>query len=443
MKLISPENYAEGFKSSEINFYNDSYFGSGEFITTILGQIFLTNKAANNIIFNPPNFQITLKVDPILMKVFVLLARIDDTAPLSMKQFIIPSGLDLTQNFTFKIKFLNWKIEQAWINAVPLEQINNFFDVSPIFKGSITPRDFLRNDISSQGTGFSFWAKLPINGIIFRLAYKNYIFQLFGESQQLILQRNDDKIVISSNELKNTISPLLLGLYWRPDLIALHAIVDGVQIKKEKNTLSTTPPFELLDILAKEQQLQIIEYDSEENFRQKLHLLLQSLQDNINQLARIKIFYRDDGVTPKEEPQVVATLVAFLKSSAELAGIKISVENKTGRGDLDVKFSANIKGIGIKSVHCEFKHAHSEKLDHGFVKQLPTYMLSERVQYGIYCVLWFKGKKFNNPKHYNNVTEIVSTLRQKATTLGLAEEWLDRIRVMGVDLSLKPPASQI
>lgn len=292
MEIVSPENFAEGFRISKIYFFDDSNFGSGEFVTTILGQIFLANKATNNIFFNPPAFQISLKVDPTQMKIFVLLGRIDGAPPLSTKQFIIPIGLDLSHDFTFKVKFLDWDIKQAWINGVPLREINDFFHVSPSFKGNVTPLDFLKCNIPNRGTGLLFWAKLPINGIIFRISYKNFIFQLFGKNQNLILQRNDDIISISSNEYNKIDSLALLGIYWEPELILLNAIINGVQIKKEKNTLSTTLPFELLDVLEKEQKSEIIEYDSEESFRQKLQLLLQNLQDNIDKLSTKKFFIR-------------------------------------------------------------------------------------------------------------------------------------------------------
>lgn len=131
-----------------------------------------------------------------------------------------------------------------------------------------------------------------------------------------------------------------------------------------------------------------------------------------------------------------------MRFPAELAGIKINIESKIGIGEPDVEFSANIKGIGIRSIYCEFKNAHSPDLSQGFVKQLPAYMSCEKIRYGIYCVMWFKGKEFKEPMQYHKLSEIVSRLRDDATNKNLSEEWIDRIRVLGIDLSQKDTASR-
>ena len=45
----------------------------------------------------------------------------------------------------------------------------------------------------------------------------------------------------------------------------------------------------------------------------------------------------------------------------------------------------------------EIKNAHSCRLERGLTHQLPQYMSDREANYGVYGILWYKGRTFDEP----------------------------------------------
>ena len=89
------------------------------------------------------------------------------------------------------------------------------------------------------------------------------------------------------------------------------------------------------------------------------------------------------------------------------------------------------------SVCIEFKPAHSDDIKHGLLKQLPAYMTAEGANFGIYCVLYFKGKHYEHPKNHD-----ADSLYTELTKLRL-KAGLHNIRVEILDVSHQEPPSRL
>lgn len=116
---------------------------------------------------------------------------------------------------------------------------------------------------------------------------------------------------------------------------------------------------------------------------------------------------------------------------------EISPQYPLGGGELDFLISGHLKTGEFANVCVEFKHAHSPKLRDGLVKQLPAYMQTKGCDFGIYCVMFFKGKYFEKPKKFD-LHSLDFYLK------GLAgSEGLSNIRILVFDLSYPIPPSKL
>ena len=104
---------------------------------------------------------------------------------------------------------------------------------------------------------------------------------------------------------------------------------------------------------------------------------------------------------------------------------------------MDFLVSGQLKTREIANVCVEFKHAHSRKLKSGLLKQLPAYMQTKGCDFGIYCVMFFKGKYFEKPEKYD-LESLDFYLKNLAGSAGLSN-----IRILVLDLSYPIPPSQL
>ena len=118
---------------------------------------------------------------------------------------------------------------------------------------------------------------------------------------------------------------------------------------------------------------------------------------------------------------------------------QIILEFKSGIGDLDFLFIAKLKNEGFAYFCVEFKNAHSDKLEDGLLKQLPTYMNNKKAQYGAYCVLDYRGDWFDQPRIKEDM-RLAQYLSSVSNSLDLSLE--ERIRTFIYNLSKPKSASK-
>ncbi len=180
-----------------------------------------------------------------------------------------------------------------------------------------------------------------------------------------------------------------------------------------------------------------------EEFYIQIILSLQSITDKVKNVDMVNAFWDDqyEGrkiITrkPKREPNVKSTIQGLLYDIAILKNIEIIPEYPIGGGLLDFLMLGQIEENGMGSVCIEFKHAHSDDLEHGLIKQLPAYMRAKGTDYGIYCVLYFKGLDFDEPK--SGKDELLQKLNSTSSDMGLGN-----IKILVIDLSIELPPSRI
>lgn len=295
--------------------------------------------------------------------------------------------------------------------------------IAPSLRGYITPRDL----ISSEGTlQFIISAEelKEAQGIIFQIRYNNYSLECGFATGTLYIQRNTQRLELSveSNTLiKDNI--YLYSAIWTPTELKLliqddgydQAIENGIdpisEVQKRikiLSTIPTVPPFSLTEWARKENIAPKITYNSKEDFYEKVANSVILLQDKIIETNLYKAFWdiQYDGgrivsKTPKRETDIHSIIWALLYDVALSNNIDISYDHVIGAGKLDfLLIGHTTSGESIK-VCLEFKHAHSQDLEHGLLSQLPSYMRNLGCDFGIYCVTFFKGGEFYEPKEYD------------------------------------------
>lgn len=319
------------------------------------------------------------------------------------------------------------------------------FEISKSFKGTLTAQDFL----NSEGTLFFTILKQEIasGGFLFQLMGEEFIFALSFQNQGLVLQRNDVVSILTLDEFTNDI-PLGIFVTWNFDKLGLNCH-QGVEKKTaEVPTTPSAPPASLITWARKENLIPKTEFESEEEFRQKICSCLQSIQSKIDEsggaLSQFWDYkYGDNGKiierNPKKEIGVQPIIQCLLSDQMLMSSIELVPEYVTGKGNLDFMFIGNIKGKGLFKICAEFKNAHSEDLEHGLLGQLPTYMENKNSKYGFYCVLNYKGEWFDKPDFENDTKIYLQLSKQQISSNDPKQK---NIRLMIYNLGKQKTASK-
>lgn len=170
-----------------------------------------------------------------------------------------------------------------------------------------------------------------------------------------------------------------------------------------------------------------------------------SVKDDIESSCATTPFWYERSVNrkkrkyPKHETDSHHILELMLINYTMRNSIQLLREQYTGRGKVDFSFTGIVNGEGMRCVAVECKNAHSPDLEDGLLNQLPIYMNQNNAEFGIYCVLWFKGEHEARPKHYENP----KYLHERLKNLLQRDKLTSRIRVVVLDVSIKPTASRI
>ena len=331
--------------------------------------------------------------------------------------------------------------------------------ISPVWKGHVTVRDL----IQPLGTATLFvepTSLVNLDGILFQIKTKDYHFEVGVNGNNFYIIRNLQSIQFPFVKENQTID-VMFEAQWKPDELSL-VVLDSdffkkikdksedegtIELVKIKKILKTTPPIHPPNSLirwAREQDfLPKKQYSSEQEFFQEVNTAIQSVQDKIKEFKMYDGFWniirksKKTSRTPKKEPQNQPTIGGLLSYVTSPKNINIAPEHPTGGGNLDFLLSGvNTKNESLNAC-IEIKNAHSKDIEKGITTQLPEYMKTKGTDLGIYLVLWFKGKHFDEPKKYSELKELETELYEIRDAKGL-----NHIRLHIIDLSgPKPPST--
>jgi len=142
---------------------------------------------------------------------------------------------------------------------------------------------------------------------------------------------------------------------------------------------------------------------NEEEFRKVLIDNLKETKNYIENKGGYKFLWIDDKI-PRKEKDIHIFLGDKMESLCKQRNIDMTREAHMGRGLVDFKFSATHE---LRAC-LELKLSSNKKLYHGLTKQLPKYMLPNKIKIGIFVVVILKEedkKKIDKLEEKKKVTE--------------------------------------
>jgi len=346
-----------------------------------------------------------------------------------------------------------------WLMERKLTKNSVVIDIAPQIRGYITPRDlitasgtlhFLTN-YSQLGSGKS--------GYLFKVISPNYYLEVGFTENSFYIARNDQRLEVSIEPVYKPTGYVHCYAMWQPTELSLlfldesykEAVSSGAdaiaEIERRKKTLktpSTIPPNSLIDWARKETIAPITTYDSPFDFYQAVTFSLQSIPDKVATIGMYNAFwditYKGSRIVsrrPKRETDILPIIHGLLHDIALAKNFQIYPEYQIASGRLDFLISGQLKTGETVNVCAEFKHAHSPDLENGLLNQLPTYMRAKGCDFGLYCVMFFKGPYFTEPKNFD-LKNIDLFLNGLANSAGLSN-----IRILVFDFSHPKPPSQL
>jgi|GEM_PF-1506014 len=334
--------------------------------------------------------------------------------------------------------------------------------IAPQLRGGVTPRDLM----GAEGT-FCFYSNYSEiggdkTGILFNLVSDSYRLEAGFTSTQFYIVRNHDRLELPIQPVYKPTGRLCGFITWSPTELslsildesydeAISKLTDPTEEEEEigrrtkvLKTLVTFPPHSLVEWARAESIAPVTTYRSVEDFNETVTSLLQSIQDKVLAIGLHHPFWdihyegpKIISKQPKHETDIHPTIHALLFDIALAKNLQISPEYPIAGGQLDFLVTGVLDTGQMVSVCIEFKHAHSKDLLNGLLKQLPAYMHAKGCNFGLYCVMYFKGVDFVEPKDYSlNQLEIL--LDGNRISQGLSN-----IRIIILNLTHKKPPSKL
>jgi hypothetical protein len=331
-------------------------------------------------------------------------------------------------------------------------------EIAPQIRGRITSRDLIKAEatILIVVNGSQIGGHTP--GILFRLVSNSYYLEAGFTGTQFYIARNCDKLEMTLQPAYKPTSYFRVFATWSPTELSLDCkalMADSMladptgkaeEIGRKRKVLKTPitfPPNSLINWARDESIVPVTTYGSVETFNEVVtSSLFQSIQDKVSTLGLSNPFWdiTYDGAKiiskkPKREIDIHPTIRGLLFEIVLAKNIQIYPEYPIAGGQLDFLVSGNLNDGSAVNACIEFKHAHSRDLLHGLLNQLPAYMRAKGCNFGLYCVMYFKGEDFDEPKYDYNQLEIL--LNGEKVSAGLSN-----IRIIIFDFSHKKPPSK-
>ena len=306
------------------------------------------------------------------------------------------------------------------------------------------------------------YSEVGEGGCIFRVASDDYLFECGFTNTEIYLQRNTYRLNYILQPIYRPLGSVRFFVIWDIFMLKITVLDEGwieanaemsgkegiEEIEKRSRVLltpPTLPPNSLLRWARKQAILPLVTYDTNEHFYGVVATSLENIDDQIQSTGLTSPFwditYERSHIKarkPKRETDVHPTIQALLYNIAQAKNFEVVREPLIAGGQLDFLISGPVATGGLAHVCVEFKPAHSNDLLDGLLKQLPAYMQAKGCDFGIYAVLYFKGKHFPEPTDFESVGALELFLMTKAMEAGLSN-----LRILVIDVSHKKPPSQL
>ncbi len=330
--------------------------------------------------------------------------------------------------------------------------------IAPTLRGHITYFDM----INPQGTlefqsDYAQFRDHKIEGFLFQISADDYCLEVGIINSTFYIMRNEYRLEWKVDPLQYPAGHIHCFAMWTPTWLRLILLDDamrktptdkrGAHVEAATKTIitrPTLPPVSILKWARRNAIAPMVTYDSERHFFEEVAASVKAIEDEINTLNLHNPFWdityergRISARLPKHETDIHPTIHALLYQIAIAKNFEIVPEYSIRGGRLDFLILGTVREKGIANVCVEFKLAHSPDIFQGLVKQLPAYMKSKGSGFGIYCVLFFKGKHFAEPAEYN-IEQLDFALESQRKN-----QLLDSIRVMVIDTGFTTPPSKL
>lgn len=145
--------------------------------------------------------------------------------------------------------------------------------------------------------------------------------------------------------------------------------------------------------------------NSEADFRAWLDSIVVEFQHSVEERDLWTALWDDKRVKPRKEKIVQAIASAMFGAHCKAAQVEMSREVDMGRGPVDFKFTAGWK----KRALVEVKLIKSTKFFTGASKQLPQYLKTEQIEFGLYLCVGYTDADFE-PKRLKRVDDTLRAL---------------------------------
>lgn len=293
--------------------------------------------------------------------------------------------------------------------------------------------------------------------VLFMVKNEDFHFELGISQSEFYLLRNEHKVEYPVSLVGS--GKMICVAQWTNTWLEVILMDDAMnlaieagsdyeeELSKRKVSVDTDPtviPNTLFEYLRDNFSSSEKIYESESDLYKGIISMLQLTAQKIRKLNMINSFwdveYKSGSIVskkPKKETDLQPLIHGLLNDIAISKNLLVIRENNTGAGNLDFLFIGIVKNRMVK-VCVEFKHAHSEKIEDGLLKQLPEYMKSMGTDLGIYCLFYFRGDNFAEPKLFENPEKLASFLGKAAL-----REGLDKIRILPFNCSERISASKL
>lgn len=328
------------------------------------------------------------------------------------------------------------------------------FSITPTAQGRITVSDLTK----SLGTISFYVDNLPLeNERLFFLSSPDYHFEIGQTDGIFYFQRNDD-LLTKEMDIPSYSKNAVIFFNWKIDEISIGifggdyklAVDNGADLEEETNkridiltTDPTYPPNNLVTWLKKHKLVQQTRYKTNEEFYDVVASSLRSIQDYVSDNHAINAFwnivYEGSKIKrrlPKNEIDIQPTIKHLLDDVCTMKNMDIHSEEVAAGGNLDFLIEGIKEDASKIRVCVEFKNAHHSRLEHGLTDQLPKYMRAKGSDFGLFCVMYFKGEWFDRPDE--SLHQLTVRLKSLAIELGYRD-----INVVTLDFSKHKPPSVI
>lgn len=346
--------------------------------------------------------------------------------------------------------------DKLWpsVNLSTTTDQKEVYKIDPLILGHMTAIDLLSSTATIEFV--TDVQTIKLQKTLFSIKYENFKFSLDFNNGTIILNRCNN-VINHKIRATNPTEKIKIRISYEPQKMSM-LVGDNIlfaelaqlpnELEKEKYLSNqfpmatfapVYPPNSMLKWVRKEQLIPVKEYQTYENLLDSISSMIVSLENKISDSNMYAAFWDKNDVKPiqipKKEEEIHRILLGLIQDECLLKSLEINHENTVENKKFDFYISGFVKGVGMKGVCIEAIHAHNQKLKEGLLFQLPTYMKSKSADFGIFLVLWFKGKNFDSPI-YENYHSMEDDLHKQKILKGYGK----MIRIITLNLSVIPEA---